>query len=70
MSRGWKVNNAHCMEFIFDAVNPARLFKLGTVYTEQSSFIPWTAKNSDPALVTDTDTPNATLIQFEPWPFV
>lgn len=67
MAKSWKICGGLPSHVLFDAVNPARIFKKGTVFNEDDPdpFPTFDYRNN--RSVTDTD-PDGTLQQYKPLP--
>jgi hypothetical protein len=71
LKRAYAITKDHPMCLIFDRINPARLFKRGTVYSSKGRFIQWTPEDLAEATETDEidDTGHANLMPFDPKPY-
>jgi hypothetical protein len=57
MTHGWKVNTAHPMCYIFDVVNPTRIFKEGMRYNENEDFPDYEPEPWHDSIGTDCEHP-------------
>lgn len=62
----WAVDPHHSMQFIFDAVSPARIFHPTRKYSDKSPFVTYTQKNIN--IATEED-PNVDRLPFVPKPY-
>ena len=66
LARAWEVNQYNPMPFIFDAVNPARIFHSETEESKDAAFVSYTQAKINKSTVFD---PEHKLTQFVPKPY-
>jgi hypothetical protein len=57
MAGAWTINNRHSMAYIFDAVNPARIFKRGMRYDDSLDFPQVDERSHGDMTETDSESP-------------
>lgn len=62
----WEINDELPMCFVFDASSPARIFKRGMKYSDESSFPTLTREDLEAGNVTETDGPSPGLMPYAP----
>lgn len=66
LTLAWTIEVYHPMHFIFDAVNPARVFHTLRKHDDGKAFVAWTKANIQKSTEED---PNVDRMQFVPKPY-